>query len=215
MKSLLAPRPPQADAWHPVFATNQPGQHRPDAPAAGIAQTAGPVNDTSRAKPRFRRWHAAAQWVAMAGLMVLSYFAFSRLGFQVVEVMGESMTPTLRQSDHYLLKKWVYLVREPRRNEVVVIKDPQDQGFSVKRIIAAAGDTVELRNGQVLVNGKELTEPYLPEGAITRNWNSASSQVFALGAEEYFVLGDNRDVSVDSRFYGPVHRRSILGLIGR
>jgi signal peptidase I len=151
--------------------------------------------------------------VVLLALGVLSYFVFSRLGFQVVEVMGDSMHPTLRQSDHYLLKKWVYLVREPRPFEVVVIIDPQDTGFSVKRIIAAAGDTVELRQGEVLVNGIKLKEPYLRDDSATHNWNGASSQVFHLGPDQFFVLGDNREVSLDSRVYGPVPRRNVLGLI--
>jgi signal peptidase I len=127
--------------------------------------------------------------------------------------MGDSMHPTLQQSDHYLLKKWVYLLREPREQEVVVIIDPQDTGFSVKRIIAADGDRVELKYGEVYVNGVRLKEPYLHPGCATRSWNGVGTQVFQLGQEEYFVLGDNREVSVDSRAYGPVPRRSVLGLI--
>ena len=79
----------------------------------------------------------AVQWAVLVGLVILSYFAFSRVGLQVVEVMGESMSPTLHPSDHYLLKKYVYLFRSPRPNEVVVITDPDDDGFSVKRIMAA------------------------------------------------------------------------------
>ena len=153
------------------------------------------------------------QWTVLAGLALLSYFVFSRLGFQVVEVVGDSMQPTLQQSDHYLLKKWVYLFRDPRPREVVVIVDPQDTGFSVKRIIGQAGDTVELRQGDVFLNGVRLEEPYLRKGMVTRSWSDAMSQVYVVGPDEYFVLGDNREVSVDSRTYGPVPRRNVLGLI--
>jgi len=151
--------------------------------------------------------------VVLAGLAVLSYFAFSRLGFQVVEVVGDSMQPTLQQADHYLLKKWVYLFREPRPLEVVVIVDPQDTGFSVKRIIARGGDTVEVKQGEVFLNGVRMEEPYLRKGAVTRGWGNSPQQLFVVGPDEYFVLGDNREVSVDSRVYGPVPRRNVLGLI--
>lgn len=153
------------------------------------------------------------QWLVLVGLAVMSYFVFSRLGFQVVEVVGDSMLPTLQQSDHYLLKKWVYLFRKPRPLEVVVIVDPQDTGFSVKRIIAKEGDTVEVRQGEVFLNGGRLEEPYLRKGMVTQSWGEALGQVFVVGPDEYFVLGDNREVSVDSRVYGPVPRRNVLGLI--
>jgi signal peptidase I len=147
------------------------------------------------------------------GLVFLSYFAFSRVGIQVVEVMGDSMNPTLHQSDHYLLKKWVYLFRQPQRCEIVVISDPDDHGFSVKRVIATGGETVTLRNGKVFVDGRELSEPYLAKGAVTWGCTRTGDQTFQLGEDEYFVLGDNRTVSIDSREYGPVPRQNILGLI--
>jgi signal peptidase I len=153
------------------------------------------------------------QWTVLVGLVCLSYFAFSRVGVQVVEVMGESMAPTLHPADHYLLKKWVYLFRAPQRNEVVVLSDPDDHGFSVKRIVATEGETVVLRNGKVFVNGAELDEPYLPSGMLTFGRTGPGEQVFRCGRDEYFVLGDNRSVSVDSRSYGPVPKQNILGLI--
>ena len=153
------------------------------------------------------------QWVVLVGLVFLSYFAFSRVGLQVVEVMGESMVPTLRPTDHYLLKKWVYLFRAPQRNEVVVLSDPDDHGFSVKRIVATQGEIVVLREGKVFVNGQALAEPYLPAGMLTYGKTCSGEQVFRCGSDEYFVLGDNRSISVDSRTYGPVPRQNILGLI--
>lgn len=153
------------------------------------------------------------QWTVLVGLVFLSYFAFSRVGVQVVEVIGDSMSPTLHASDRYLLKKWVYLFREPQRNEVVVIADPDDDGFSVKRIVATEGETVVLKGGKVFVNGRELKEPYLPYGVVTYGNTHSGEQIFRCGDNEYFVLGDNRSISVDSRTYGPVPKQNILGLI--
>ena len=151
--------------------------------------------------------------MVLLGLVVLSYFVFSRVGLQIVEVTGDSMQPTLQQSDRYLLKKWVYLFRSPERNEIVVIADPDDNGFSVKRIIATGGETVLLRDGVVYVNGEKLREPYLPADSVTRGLTPSGEQEFRCGEGEYFLLGDNRSVSLDSRCYVPVSRQNILGLI--
>lgn len=153
------------------------------------------------------------QLAVLVGLVLLSYTVFSRLGVQVVEVMGDSMRPTLHQSDHYLLKKWVYLFRSPERNEIVVLSDPDDHGFSVKRVIATEGETVLLHDGKVYVDGKELDEPYLAADEMTWGTTTSGDQTFQLGENEYFVLGDNRCISVDSRTYGPVPKQNILGLI--
>jgi signal peptidase I len=170
-----------------------------------------PTSATNHKHPRQRL--NVLQWVVLVGLVLLSYFAFSRVGVQIVEVMGDSMNPTLHQSDHYLLKKWVYLFRSPQRSEIVVISDPDDHGFSVKRVIATEGETVQLRDGKVYVDGVKLNEPYLADGAITWGKTRSGDQVFQLGQDEYFVLGDNRMISIDSREYGPVPRQNILGLI--
>jgi signal peptidase I len=180
-------------------------------------ETGGRINNApdpaARCGQARRKPFNSVQWAVMLGLMFLSYFAFSRVGVQVVEVIGESMSPTLHQSDHYLLKKWVYLFRSPQRNEVVVLSDPDDHGFSVKRIIATGGETVMLKEGKVFIDGKQLKEPYLATGVITFGNTRSGEQVFRCGEDEYFVLGDNRAISIDSREYGPVPKQNILGLI--
>jgi signal peptidase I len=174
---------------------------------------AGPPGLISSSSAGKRKPLNMVQWAVLAGLVFLSYFAFSRVGVQVVEVMGESMSPTLHESDHYLLKKWVYLFRTPQPREVVVLSDPEDHGFSVKRIIATEGQTVLIRNGKVYVDGVELREPYLPDGVVTWGSTHNGEQMFHCGQGEYFVLGDNRAVSIDSRTYGPVPKQNILGLV--
>jgi len=125
------------------------------------------------------------------------------------------MVPTLYDSQQYLLNRWVYHFRAPRRTDVVVLKDPEDKGFAVKRIIAAAGDRVDLRAGKVYVNGTRLNEPYLLPNTPTFPYLSQNEQSVMLGKDQFFVLGDNRNNSADSRTYGPVSRQSILGLIIR
>jgi signal peptidase I len=125
------------------------------------------------------------------------------------------MTPTLCDSQRYLLNRWVYYVRAPHPTEVVVIRDPLEAGFAVKRIIGAPGDSVYLRDGNVYVNGRKLSEPYLPLGMPTFTYSRFNEQLFKCGKDQYFVLGDNRKNSTDSRTYGPVSRQNVLGLIVR
>ena len=155
------------------------------------------------------------QCVAVAGLGLVSYLIISHFVLQSVQVVGESMVPTLFDSQQYLLNRWVYHFRAPRRTDVVVLRDPQEHGFAVKRIIAAAGDRVDIKSGKVYVNGRTLSEPYLLPDMPTFPYLTVNEQSFVLGKDQFFVLGDNRRNSADSRTYGPVSRRSILGLIIR
>jgi len=155
------------------------------------------------------------QCVAVGGVALASYLIVSHFILQSVEVVGVSMQPTLNNSEHYFLNRWIYYVRSPRRGDVVVIRDPVDKGFSVKRIIATSGETVLVKDGIVAVNGKRLKEPYLPSGSRTFPDGSRNEQQLRCQQGEFVVMGDNRMNSADSRSYGPVPRGNILGLIVR
>jgi signal peptidase I len=96
---------------------------------------------------------------------------------------------------------------------VVVLRDPSDNGLSVKRIIAAPGDSIFLKNGSVYVNGRKLSEAYLAPGTPTFTESKYRDQLILCGQDQYFLLGDNRQNSIDSRTYGPVPRGNILGPI--
>ena len=155
------------------------------------------------------------QYLSVAALAMASYFIISHFVLQSVQVVGESMVPTLHDSQHYLLNRWVYLLRAPKRQDIVVIRDPIDNGYAVKRIIATGGDSVYLNGGNVYVNGKKIEEPYLASGTPTFGYSKRTERIIKCGEDQYFVLGDNRRNSTDSRTYGPVPRQSILGLIVR
>jgi len=149
-----------------------------------------------------------------------SYLFISQYLLQSVQVVGVSMSPTLKNSGFYLLNRGVYLIRDPQPKDIVVIRDPLDQSFSVKRIIARPGDAVYLKDGRIYVNGQALVEPYLPEGMPTfvsakrtKQGIKPERDTYLLGKNEYFLLGDNRLNSADSRVYGPVPRQNILGAI--
>jgi len=155
------------------------------------------------------------QCLAVLVLSAASYFLISQFLLQSVTVVGRSMVPTLYDSQHYLLNRWVYHIHAPRHSDVVVLRDPSDNGFSVKRIIATPGDSIRLKDGSVYVNGCKLNEAYLAPGTPTFTDSKYRDLLILCGKEQYFLLGDNRLNSVDSRTYGPVPRANILGLIIR
>jgi signal peptidase I len=153
------------------------------------------------------------QCLVVACLGFTSYYVISTYFVQSVKVVGSSMLPTLHDSDHYLLNRWVYHFRSPSREDIVVIRDPSANCFSVKRIIGIGGDSVFLKDGAVYVNGRKLDEPYLPNGVPTYACGKIQEQLITCGKDQFFLLGDNRMNSADSRIYGPVPRQNILGMI--
>jgi signal peptidase I len=169
-------------------------------------------NSPSRLVPFLKQ---VGQCLVIAVLATISYFLISHYVLQSVQVVGSSMWPTLQDTDRYLLNRWVYEMRTPRRGEIVVLKDPTDGAYCVKRVVALPGESVYFKNGRLFVNGKELQEPYLLHGVKTFTPEKIQEELVACGKDRYFVLGDNRNNSFDSRFYGPVSRQNILGVVMR
>ena len=153
------------------------------------------------------------QLLILTALAMGSYLVISHFLVESVRVVGISMVPTLQDSQSFLLNRWIYYVRSPKRADVVVIRDPSDNGFSVKRVIATPGESVFLKEGKVYVNGRQLDEPYLCAGTPTYTTFKFKDQLILCGRNQYFLLGDNRMNSIDSRVYGPVPRANVLGLI--
>ena len=155
------------------------------------------------------------QCFTAVALGLMSYLLISHFLVQSVKVVGSSMTPTLHNSEYYLLNRWIYHFRQPRRADVVVIRDPTIGCYSVKRVIGVAGDSVYFTNGMVYVNGRKLDEPYLSPGTPTYTFGKFQDELIVCGKNQYFLLGDNRMNSADSRTYGPVSRGNILGMLVR
>jgi signal peptidase I len=133
---------------------------------------------------------------------------------QNFRVDGVSMTPTLHNNEFVLVDKLTYDFVSPQRGDIVVFKYPvQPWKDYIKRIIAVPGDRVTIHDGGVYVNGRRLVESYI-RNPYPRNYSLPTipfrgSDVVPPG--NYFVLGDNRDNSADSRFWGLLPRRDIIG----
>ncbi len=128
--------------------------------------------------------------------------------YQPVKVEGTSMTPSISDQERIFINKFVYRFEPIERGDVVVFWYPLDRTKSfIKRVVGLPGDTVEIRGGHVLVNGKGLEEPYVPPAAMDLG-NLSPTKV---PTDEYFVMGDHRISSNDSRIFGPVPRQFIYG----
>jgi signal peptidase I len=178
-----------------------------------------PPVDSPRRRAKLTRFqlHRIIQQLGQCALILIitvgAYFFITRNIVQAVKVSGVSMVPTLAERQEYLLERWAFHSHEPQRLDVVVITDPGDHGLSVKRIIGLPGEMVHIKHGKVTVNFKELKESYLLPGTLTFTYSQAKEQLIACGPNHYFVMGDNRPMSIDSRAYGPVPRQNILGLV--
>jgi signal peptidase I len=178
--------------------------------------SAGPIAGAARFQfPTFRA-EERKSYIAVCILLwsAIAYLFFSHFIMMAVEIKGSSMFPTLKDGQRYLLLRCPYLWRSPKQGEIVVIRDPEDHNLSIKRLVGMPGDLFQIKNDGVYLNGTKYEEPYLTTEAILASGHKLVKPR-KLGPKEYFVMGDNRDWSADSRTYGPVPRDFILGTISK
>ena len=168
--------------------------------------------DSSEVRPGGRLVRRALTMVAILFFSFAAYWAFSRYVVMTVIVQGRSMQPTLHDGDRLMLSRIAFLARDPRPGDLVVLKDPGHNDYAVKRIVGLPRDWLYFHKGEVLKNNCALHEAYLAPGTLTFT-PDFKDQWVELGPDDYFVLGDNRGNSEDSRYYGPIHRSQILGLV--
>jgi signal peptidase I len=170
-------------------------------------------------------------WVVTIVVAVGAVLAIKAWVVNPYRIPSSSMEPTLhcaqpgpgceaRFSDRVLANRFIYHFRDPHRGEIVVFKTPPaaeqcENGAGgetfVKRIIGLPGDKIEERSGTILVNGQKLDEPYVSaseEDHGSGKWPKGEPR---LGPDEYFMMGDNRASSCDSRQWGPVPRANLIG----
>ena len=146
--------------------------------------------------------------MAMAVFVIVYFFLV-----QPHQVYGNSMLPNFHNGDYILTDKISYRFRLPKRGDVVIFHSPTypEREF-IKRIIGLPGEKILLKEGKIFINGKRLSEPYLPPHTSTRpGLFLKEGKEVIVPLSEYFVLGDNRSNSSDSRDFGPIPRKAIIG----
>lgn len=153
--------------------------------------------------------------VAEVLLLALGLYLIINFAIQTVHVIGSSMYPTVTDNDYLIATKIDYRLHPPSRGDIIIMRDPYDNTRDfIKRVIGVPGDHVLIRQGQVFINGHLLRETYVNNEVWTENadWPIAQTtdpEGVLLKSDEFFVMGDNRNHSSDSRLFGVVHRSQI------
>jgi signal peptidase I len=139
-------------------------------------------------------------------LTVVTYLLVRTFLFETYRVVGQSMDQTLEQDQRLIVSKLSYRLHEPQRGDIIVFHDPQEPSRNlIKRIIGLPGEILEIRSGQVFINGQPIDEPYLG------STSTRSEPQIAIPDGYYFVMGDNRNNSSDSRSWGVLDTNRIVG----
>jgi len=147
-------------------------------------------------------------------IAVITVFLIRTFLVQPFLVSGASMEPNFSTSDYLLIDEITYRFREPQRGEVVVFKYPNDpKTYYIKRIIGLPGETVEITGGNVFVYDTGGSRVKLEELYLRPSLETSGSLSKDLGEKEYFVMGDNRGFSFDSRSWGKLDEKYIIGLV--
>jgi signal peptidase I len=156
--------------------------------------------------------------IALAIILPIRYFIF-----QPFIVSGSSMEPNYTNGQYLIIDEISYRFKEPQRGEVLVVRYPNDpKQYFIKRLIGLPGERIEIDNGRVKIYNEEnpqgvtLSEPYLPNQGLTFPHNTAiigGKRTITLKSNEYFMMGDNRLASSDSRDWGPLSEKDIIGKV--
>ena len=166
-------------------------------------------------KRRFFDWRyvtferrRAYTWACILFWSILMYFFFRQYVVSVGIVTDRSMLPTLQQEGYFLINKYIYHVSRPHRGDIVVLRQYHyAPDYYVKRVIGLSGEMLRITGGSVYINGQRLVEPY----AVGKTFPDVGPLV--IEKDTYFVMGDNRSDSQDSRHFGAVPLKNIDGKI--
>ena len=178
------------------------------------AETHPPESEPAPTRKRGTR--QVIEWMVLIGAALLLALLIKAFLFQAFYIPSESMVPTLNKNDRVLVNKLSYKFHDVHRGDIVVFTAPpgeeDDIKDLVKRVIGLPGDDVAFKDGIVYINGSPLDEKYLPEGTITSQTCNVPAQV-NVPANSYWVMGDNRQASKDSRCFGAIPKGDIVGRV--
>lgn len=157
-------------------------------------------------QPKSRTRSALFEFAETILFTLLIYILVRTFLFENYRVVGRSMEPTLEDGQYLVVNKMVYRLHEPQRGDIIVFHDPRNGDRKlIKRVIGLSGEMLEIKNGQVYINEQRLNESYIP------NLGSSTRPPGPIPDDRYFVMGDNRNNSSDSRSWGPLPREKIVG----
>lgn len=150
-------------------------------------------------------------------VLALGLYLVITFAVQTVHVLGLSMYPTLDDQDYLIATKIDYRLNDPHRGDIVIMRDPFDNSKDfIKRVVGLPGEQILIKDGKVYINGHLLDEPYIRRDQPWTNnatWPQPGAfnagQPYTIPRGEYFVMGDNRNASSDSRIFGPVERNRV------
>ncbi|OGY85755.1 MAG: signal peptidase I [Candidatus Kerfeldbacteria bacterium RIFOXYA2_FULL_38_24] len=150
--------------------------------------------------------------------ITLAIFLVRSFVLEPGRVNGRSMEKTMIDEDLFFVNKFTLLYKPPQRGQIVQFIEPENKTLTIKRIIGLPGETINIKQNHIYItprNGTEfrLEEPYLTNNIHTEAVGIFSANSLVVKENEYFVLGDNRTQSKDSRYYGTINRAFILGLV--
>jgi signal peptidase I len=134
---------------------------------------------------------------------------------QLLKVSGDSMLPTFEDGEQIIAEKVSIKVKPLTRGELIIFRHPQQKDILlIKRVIGLPNETIKISKGKVLINGIELSEPYLAENTVTQEEKVLLNGIdYKIPSNAYVVMGDNRSMSADSRTWGPVSKDDLVGRV--
>jgi signal peptidase I len=195
---VSAPVPAEPAQHDP--ARHDPAQHEPAQPTPRPPTRSG-----------HRPVRIAIEWGAILVVAVVAAILIRGFVVEPFFIPSGSMEPTLQVNDRVLVNKLAYHFHSVHRGDIVVFKKPPNDDTPgikdlVKRVIGLPGETISAQDGQININGHPLREPWLPRGVSTQDFGPT-----AIPKGEYFMMGDNRGDSADSRVFGPVSSKLFVG----
>jgi signal peptidase I len=205
---------PIADDNAELNANGDEQSEKPGGPLPGLPGEESPTTGVRAEARRRRRRRAVIEWLIVLVIALGVAVLMRTFVVQTFYIPSGSMEPTLNIGDRILVDKLSYHLHAVHRGDIIVFARPPGETLEpgvndlVKRVIGLPNESISAQNGQVYINGKPLKEPWLPKGVVTDDFGPVH-----IPPGYYFVMGDNRSFSSDSRVFGPISGSLIVGRV--